>query len=394
MSDYLPIEKSNTASDFDLKKRITIREADNKETLYDILTDGTNYPTISTRTNFDGTFGSGEATIGAIYKEDTYRETGENNNKDVYYFAGNVADNWVKFAGFYWRIIRTNEDGSIRLLYAGSSPDTTEGYITRSQSYNRTTTNTMYVGWMYGTIGSIGNNRGYTNSAPIKITTENWYRDNIANNANYDNLVSTDAIYCNDRASGLYAANEEMYYALWSRSSGLAANGRQPSYQCGQNSVGGYTAEESGKWVNSTDPYTSSPPSIADKFSKTTGSGGNGQLTYPVGLITADEIMFAGGRVVSNSRNAYYYLNSAGGSVTGSKYWWTMTPAYFDVTISVMNNRFLYMYYVRGSGSPGYLTSAKVSTLYTIRPVISLKPEVEVSQGSGTADDPFIPILP
>ena len=92
-------------------------------TLYEqILADN---PRIQTRTGFDTTFT--ETNTGTLYK--ATESIAGNTPKDVYYFAGDAKNNWVKFANFYWRIIRTNYDGSIRLLYAGTSPDTTSGYI-------------------------------------------------------------------------------------------------------------------------------------------------------------------------------------------------------------------------------------------------------------------------
>ena len=89
----------------------------------------------------------------------------------VYYFAGNATDNWVKFGGFYWRIIRTNADGSVRLLYHGTSHDSTRAYLSLS-SYNNEQNDPMYVGYMYGTSESLNNNRSNTNSSAIKSVKE------------------------------------------------------------------------------------------------------------------------------------------------------------------------------------------------------------------------------
>ena len=60
-----------------------------------------NYPTQLTRSDFSTTIE--ETTTGTIYYADT-------NKGRTYYFAGNPTDNWVSWAGFYWRIIRINED--------------------------------------------------------------------------------------------------------------------------------------------------------------------------------------------------------------------------------------------------------------------------------------------
>ncbi len=87
-----------------------------------------------------------------------------------YYYRGNVTNNYVKFAGFYWRIIRVNGDGSIRMIYAGDASvidaldETTKqtvmanGYDDSStlytqigtSAYNSNYGNNAYVGYMYG----------------------------------------------------------------------------------------------------------------------------------------------------------------------------------------------------------------------------------------------------
>ena len=179
-------------------------------TLYDqILADNS---AIKTRTDFNTTFT--ETNTGTLYK--ATESIAGNTPKDVYYFAGDAKNNWVKFGKYqndliryrgnksttdtsykeystmdectsassynincteykyantgddiYWRIIRTNHDESIRLLYSGTSPDTTKGTIGRSK-FNTTKNDPMYFGYMYGTSGSLANNRTNTNNSIIK----------------------------------------------------------------------------------------------------------------------------------------------------------------------------------------------------------------------------------
>mgnify|MGYP003301165685 CR=1 FL=1 len=45
-----------------------------------------------------------------------YKSTATNDGSPTYYFRGNVTNNYVDFAGFTWRIVRINEDGSVRLI--------------------------------------------------------------------------------------------------------------------------------------------------------------------------------------------------------------------------------------------------------------------------------------
>ena len=95
--------------------------------------------TIKTRTDFSTVFS--EENTGILYKS-TEKSVHNTVDTTVYYFAGNAKNNWVKFAGYYWKIVRTNEDGSIRLLYHGTSHDSTESYIGKS-SFNSLANNPM-----------------------------------------------------------------------------------------------------------------------------------------------------------------------------------------------------------------------------------------------------------
>ena len=97
--------------------------------------------TIATRDDFSTTLTSD--TTGTIYQA-------EDDDGTTYYFAGNVTDNWVRWAGFYWRIIRINGDGTLRLIYNGTSTTTTgRGTQISTSDFNSTDTDNMYVGFKY-----------------------------------------------------------------------------------------------------------------------------------------------------------------------------------------------------------------------------------------------------
>ena len=105
-------------------------------------------------------------------------------------------NNWVKFGGFYWRIIRTNSDSSIRLLYSGTSTTATDAYIGKSE-FNTNDNSPKYVGYMYGdTDATLEEARTNTNDSTIKAYIDNWYENNFST---YTNYLSNDAVYCNDR---------------------------------------------------------------------------------------------------------------------------------------------------------------------------------------------------
>ena len=359
-------------------------------------------PTISERTSFSST--NVANTTKTLYKTNKTED-----GSYVYYYSGNTTNNWVKFgkvikyrgyingvassaqnslfetlkdcfrsrnsdsytysdckeeiSDIYWRIIRTNEDGSVRLLYAGTSPDTTTGYIVYEQSFNRSYENALYAGYMYGTTGSLANNRTNTNDSAMKITIDSWYENNLL--TNYDRFLSKTAIYCNDRSigSGTYANNP--YFGSYTR-----LNNSTPTYKCGGNGSGG---------------LFESTQAIEDKFSASTSGGGNGQLKYPIALMTVDEVIFAGG---SNGKSlsspyAYYYTNSAGGSITGTKIWWTMSPEKFEYNSSITGH------IIYGSSLPGKFAYNYVHFKYAVRPVISLSSCVGIKSGDGTSTSPY-----
>ena len=298
--------------------------------------------------------------------------TSTEDSKTVYYFAGNATDNWVKFGknasnqDLYWRIIRTNSDGSVRLLYHGTSTTATDAYISSSTAFNSTYNDPMYVGYMYGTSGSQVNNRTNTNSSTIKGVIDTWYRDNL--NTNYGKYISTTAVYCNDRsnpAGGYNTGNTSFNYGARTR---LDTN-KTPTYDC-------------------TD--------INDKFTVDTSTG-NGKLTYPIALMTADEVSFAGGLYANYNSNAWYFRNAKEGTLTtsssstdasysstGSTYWWLLSPFYWFGSSARAS-----VFYVGGSSLPGFLGDYFVDGTRGVRPAVSLKSCVKTSGGDGSAGTPY-----
>ena len=307
-------------------------------------------PTISISTDFSTPFTTN--TANTLYKA-------TENGTDVYYFAGQDTEstpinNWVKFGknssnqDLYWRIIRTNADGSIRLLYHGTSTTATEAYIGTSE-FNTKFSNSMYVGYMYGTSGSQESNRTNTNNSTIKTAIDNWYASNMTS---YTKYLSTTAVYCNDRelASGAsYSTTGSFYYAAYTR---LKTN-KTPTYDC----------------TNDNDKFT------------VDASSGNGKLTYPIALMTADEIAYAGG-VYNTTAPMWYYTNSSFESSTGTQWWWSSSPNYW-------NGYNADSWIVFGSVNPGYLNYSYVNTLGGVRPTVSLKSCVKTSGGDGSASDPY-----
>lgn len=386
----------------------------------------------------------------------------QDDSGESYYFRGNVVDNYVSYAGYIWRIIRVNGDGTVRMIYAGTSTlatgaDTTIG----TTKYNDSEiTDMTLLGYKYGLNQSLktsneviysdlyaektsvhsnerscssstklctlsGNNviteqwsAGYKsvlhftwtdimsyfrkpkytcwkpstdstcnitmevtgrndggdsavmptevlgkyygyisnsyndtltneNSSTIKTTLENWYVTNIQNklddNSNSYASYVADSKFCNDRslASGDgNTLNSDSVYASYNRNT----NNKTPSLKCSQSQ---------------------------DGFSSTTAKG-NGGLSYPIGLITADEIAMSG--TVAGTTGTSSFLN------TGISYW-TMSPGYFSAS-KLSENMYI-------MNSDGTLSTSSVKVENSLRPVINLSSTVKVTKGNGTITNPY-----
>ena len=322
-----------------------------------------------------------------------------------YYFRGAVDNNWIKYGKYtkdtyytydgdynyslvsscdgldncfkiaskgddmYWRIIRVNGNNSIRMIYAGTyAPDsntkvtmldgefdedgnaipmkTAVGYSNFNQNYD----SAEYVGYMY----TIGQQHGTSKSSDIKTYLEDWY-------ANYTNLNATgtkitDQIFCNDRT----ASTSDVAYSTtnYTTLTNWASTGTQ--YYYGANGR---------VWNSPVSPDYKCP--VADDKFTTTAAKGNGKLTYPVGLITADELTFAG--LPGGETNDSFYLYT-------KNYYWAGSPVVFGGGDSA--GEF-------GVGGDGGLDDADVNSRLGVRGVVSLSSDAKLL-GSGTYDDVYV----
>ena len=271
-----------------------------------------------------------------IYKaEDDWGES--------YYFRGAVTNNYVKFAGYYWRIIRINGDGSIRMIYDGTGVHSNgEASVDRgigTSSFSDDTANVVNtsvgVGFKY-TLNlqrPISQNGG--TDSMMKKTLDEWYTTNIVNRG-YDSYVATQAGFCNDRdtVTGSWSANGSVSYLAYGR---LVSN-KKPTLKCS----------------NDLDLYTTK-----------------------VGLITADEVAYAGG--VNNLNNTSYYLYMG-------ETFYTISPYNFQYTLYYSLS---YMFLVHDQGQIlGGNNSANVAA--AVRPVINLDANVTIKSGIGTSSDPYV----
>ena len=266
----------------------------------------------------------------------------------TYYYRGNVKNNIVQFAGFYWQIVRINGDGSIRLMYDGTVKNVTGGDQTIGNSqFNSKYNNPAYVGYMYGnpdgtTFDEVHNN---TNNSIIKTAVDNWYKTNIVDKG-FSSNVSNAVGFCGDRtlrSGDGVSTTQNSYFSSYKR-----LENNTPQFTCPE---------------LSRDLYTTAASSI-----------GNKALTYPVGLITYDELVYAGMDNRHTNKLSWAY---------STQHYWTMSPSSFDATLGYAIEWFL--------NSAGNLTPWwGVGSHLGARPVINLKSDTLITGGIGTSSDPFV----
>ena len=371
---------------------------------------------------------------------------------DSYYYRGNVTNNYVKFAGFYWRIVRINGDGTVRVIYDGifahANGEASADRQIGANEFNSNIDDNAYIGYMYGNrdaivegpysstnftntdtfyiskeytfdentklftlknpIQVLGSNLttdyiGYyyarytptsvpssvdtiykimsvtagsssarikfgfvyygtsskevaqtnTNDSTIKTYLDNWYKTNIVGTTNEQYLA--DNVFCNDRSisSNVPSSSSSSYNNL-----GYGTNATAYRWYYGPWERNGYNSS-----------MRLICPQKNDAFTVSDTTNGNGALTYPVGLLSTDEIVLAGGWNVANSG---YYLYSG-------QVWRASSPYNFDGVYASVR-------VVRSDGNVLY--DYMVSNDYWVRPVFNLKADV-LAQGSGTVSDPY-----
>ena len=248
-----------------------------------------------------------------------------------------------------WRIVRINEDGSVRLIKQDSIA---------SSAFNENYNDAAYVGYMYGTPGSTtyAATHRNTNSSTIKTVLDTWYQNNLTS---YSSIIA-DSGFCGDRSVAPsantweandtalgYGTNYTVYGPLSRFDSNFGSDGVNPQFKC---------------------------PQSNDLYTTATSTKGNKALTYPIGLITADEAFYAGGGYFANGT---YYLHT--GIDT-----WTMSPDNSDSRAFVWS--------VDGSGHIDHLIVDDFFNYeLVVRPAINLKSTAEIiDEGNGTLNNPYV----
>ena len=271
-----------------------------------------------------------------------------------YYFRGAVNNNWVKFAGYYWRIVRIDGNGNIKLIYSGTDVTTENGiinnepqdiasnksFMTKDNKIKGTFIGLEYevyvkptgVGYIYGSKYYEVNGTSRTSNA--KSLIDAWAKTNLNSYSEY----MIPSVFCVDRTGT--GKNEfkllqsgPLYYSPYTR-----ARNNNPSLKCTNNK---------------------------DK------------LNSNIGLLSSDESIFAG--AVHNKKNIDYYLFS-------NDSYWLLSPALYS------SQGFAYVHKITNEGSLGEHGVLSEGYDIGLRPVIYLKGNLYAT-GTGLYNDPFIPRL-
>ena len=284
-----------------------------------------------------------------------------------YYFRGAVTNNYVEFANKCWRIVRVGGDGSVKLILHNDNPtgaanpcDAANNSAsaafahyngsTYTSRFNENYDDNAYIGFKYGTPGSskYETTHANTNKSTILTNLETWYTNNLKT---YEKVIA-DTVWCNDKTNvtdttfnpygysnvnGLGYAKNVTYYGATKRLVGTSgsAGGTGPSLKC---------------------------------------NGELSKINSKVGLITADELAYAGYAIGTGNTTTYLQENAT------DTYWWSLSPYGFDVGSAGVWGV---------NGSAGYFDNYNVRGTYGVRPLISLKSTTNVT-GNGTSEKPYI----
>ena len=263
-----------------------------------------------------------------------------------YYYRGGVEDNYVNFAGMCWRIVRIEGDGSTKLLledrntecnsssYTGNWSDGST-YVFGHDSSNRAN----FLNFSGGLADSFKTFQTSKLSGSLdKLKVDEWcYDDTVTETRSYGYDDDWNRVYTESEATNGWYTDE--YYGAYTR---IYTN-KKPSLVC--------TGKKLTNYADSTNMY--------------------------VGTLTADEIIYAGGKVSTINPDSYL-INDYQKSNPLS--FWSLSPNYFDSGYDCV---FIV-------GSEGRVSDEFVHNDISFRPAVTLVSSVQISTGNGTKSNPYV----
>ena len=233
-----------------------------------------------------------------------------------YYFRGAVTNNYVEFANKCWRIVRVGGDGSVKLILHNDNPtgaanpcDAANNSAsaafahyngsTYTSRFNENYDDNAYIGFKYGTPGSskYETTHANTNKSTILTNLETWYTNNLKT---YESVID-DTVWCNDKTNVT-----DTSYDPWSITPNGLGYAKNVTY---------YGATQ--RLVNTSGSAGGTGPSLKC-------NGELSKINSKVGLITADELAFAGYAYNIGNTTTYLQENAT------NTYWWSLSPNNFN----------------------------------------------------------------
>mgnify|MGYP004707027933 FL=1 len=284
-----------------------------------------------------------------------------------YYFRGAVTNNYVEFANKCWRIVRVSGDGSVKLILhndnttkvanpcdaannSASAAFARYSGETYKSAFNTNYNDNAYVGFKFGTVGSSTYEATHanTNNSTILTNLETWYTNNLKTYAD----TIADTVWCNDKTNVT-----DTSYDPW----GWTPNG----YGYGKN-VTYYGATQ--RLISTNGRTGGTGPSLKC-------NSGLSKINSKVGLITADELAYAGYAAALKNTTTYLQENATDTD------WLSLSPSVF---FSV------YAFVWSVNGGSGDFGNYSVNSDGGVRPAISLIISTTISGGTGTSEDPYV----
>ena len=284
-----------------------------------------------------------------------------------YYFRGAVTNNYVEFANKCWRIVRVGGDGSVKLILhndntakaanpCNSANNSTTAAFARysgttyTSRFNTNYDDNAYVGFKYGTASAstYADTHANTNNSTILTNLETWYTNNLKTYAD----TIADTVWCNDKTNVT-----DTSYDPW----GWTPNG----YGYGKN-VTYYGATQ--RLISTNGRTGGTGPSLKC-------NSGLSKINSKVGLITADELAYAGYAAALKNTTTYLQENATDTD------WLSLSPSVF---FSV------YAFVWSVNGGSGDFGNYSVNSDGGVRPAISLIISTTISGGTGTSEDPYV----
>ena len=289
-----------------------------------------------------------------------------------YYFRGAVTNNYVEFANKCWRIVRVGGDGSVKLILHNDNTAGTANPCnsannnasaafarysgtTYESAFNTNSNDNAYVGFKYGTVGASDyeTTHANTNKSTILTNLETWYTNNLKT---YESVID-DNVWCNDKTNVTDTTFNPYNY---SKVNGLGYGKNVTIYGATQ------------RLISANRSAGGTGPSLKC-------NGELSKINSKVGLITADELAFAGYAAYLQNTTTYLQENAT------DTYWWSLSPNYFNIT-RVGSSAGVWNVY----GSAGRFAGNGVGRTGGVRPAISLVSSTTISGWKGTSEDPYV----